>query len=107
MFVHRKSSLKPRVDKTGQQDNDNQSNTEQSNSDHYCGLTTMEGSVTALPVVAVKIKVRGSPLCIKTYSLLDNGCNSTICLANFLEHRDKWKENKTQADHHAQQQKCR
>ena len=53
-------------------------NANQSTGDHFCGLTTMEGSpVTALPIVAVKVKVKGSPLCIETYGLLDNGSNSS------------------------------
>ena len=67
------------------QGNNNQSNTEQSNADLFCGLTTMEGSVTTLPIVAVKIKVRGSPLCVENYALLDNGSNSTFCSASLLE----------------------
>ena len=38
-------------------------NTNQSTGDLFCGLTTMGGSpVTALPIVAVKVKVKGSPL---------------------------------------------
>ena len=42
-------------------------NTSQSTGDHFCGLTTMEGCpVTALPIVAVKVKVKGSPLYIET-----------------------------------------
>lgn len=45
----------------------------------------MEGSVTALPIIAVKIKVRRGPLCTKTYALLDNGSNSTVCSASLLE----------------------
>ena len=61
-------------------------NTKQSIGDHFCGLTTMEGSpVTALPIVAVKVKVKGSPLCIETYALLDNGSNSTFCSASLME----------------------
>lgn len=44
----------------------------------------MEGSVTALPIIAVKIKVRGGPLCTETYALLDNGSNS-VCSASLLE----------------------
>ena len=47
----------------------------------------MEGSpVTALPIVAAKGKVKGSPLCIETYALLDNGYNSTFCSARLMEH---------------------
>ena len=61
-------------------------NTSQSTGDHFCGLTTMEGSpVTALPKVAVKVKVKGSPLYIETYALLDNGSNSTFCSASLME----------------------
>ena len=61
-------------------------NTNQSTGDHFCGLTTMEGSpVTALPILAVKVKVKGSPLCIETYALLDNGSNSTFCSASLME----------------------
>jgi len=60
-------------------------NTNQSTGDHSCGLTTMEGSpVTAMPIVAVKVKVKGSPLCIETYALLDNGSNSTFCSASLM-----------------------
>ena len=63
-----------------------QLNTTQNTGDHFCGLTSMEGpSVTALPIVAVKVKVKGSPLCIETYALLDNGSNSTFCSASLME----------------------
>ena len=37
------------------QGNNTQSNSGQSNADLFCGLNTMEGSMTALPIVAVKI----------------------------------------------------
>ena len=61
-------------------------NTNQSTGNHFCGLTTMEGSpVTALPIVAVKVKVNGSPLCIETYALLDNGSDSTFCSVSLME----------------------
>ena len=61
-------------------------NTNQSTGDHFWGLTTLEGSpVTALPILAVKVKVKGSPLCIETYALLDNGSNSTFCSASLME----------------------
>ena len=61
-------------------------NTSQSTGDHFCGLTTMEGSpVTALPIVAVKVKVKGSHLYIETYALLDNGSNSTFCSVSLME----------------------
>ena len=46
----------------------------------------MEGlPVTALPIVAVKVKVKGSLLYIETYALLDNGSNSTFCSASLME----------------------
>ncbi len=45
----------------------------------------MEGSVTVLPIVAVKIRIVGSPLCIETYALLDNGSNSTFGSASLLK----------------------
>jgi len=62
-------------------------NMNQSTGDQFCGLTTMEGSpITVLPIVVVKVKVKGSPLCIETYALLDNGSNSTFCLVNLMEH---------------------
>lgn len=41
--------------------------------------------VTAMPKVAVKVKVKGSPPFIETYALLDNGCNSTFCSASLIE----------------------
>ena len=59
--------------------------TQQGSTERFCGLTTMEGSVTALPIVPVKIKVRGSPHCVETYALLDNGSNSTFCSVSVLE----------------------
>ena len=59
--------------------------TQQGSTERFCGLTTMEGSVTELPIVPVKIKVRGSPNCIETYALLDNGSNSTFCSVSLLE----------------------
>ena len=49
-------------------------NTNQSTGDHFCGLTAMEvSSVTALPIMAIKVKIKGSLLCIEIYSLLENG----------------------------------
>ena len=59
--------------------------TQQGSTERFCGLTTMEGFVTALPIAPVKIKVRGSPHCIETYALLDNGSNSTFCSVSLLE----------------------
>ena len=48
--------------------------TNQSTGDHFCGLTAMEvSSVTALPIMAIKVKIKGSLLCIEIYSLLENG----------------------------------
>ncbi|XP_066023399.1 uncharacterized protein [Pocillopora verrucosa] len=70
--------------KDGPQSENNQSSTEKNRADHFCGLTTMEGSVTALPIVAVKVKVKGSPRSVETYALLDNGSNTTFCSANLL-----------------------
>ena len=71
--------------KDGPQSENNQSSTEKIRADHFCGLTTMEGSVTALPIVAVKVKVKGSPRSVETYALLDNGSNSTFCSASLLK----------------------
>ena len=71
--------------KDGPQSENNQSSTEKNRADHFCGLTTMEGSVTALPIVAVKVKVKGSPRSVETYALLDNGSNSTFCSASLLK----------------------
>ena len=59
--------------------------TQQGSTERFCGLTTMEGSVTALPIVPVKIKVRGSRHCIETCALLDKGSNSTFCSVILLE----------------------
>ena len=61
--------------------------TQQGSTERFCDLTrtTMEGSVAALPIVPVQIKVRGSPHCIETYALLDNGSNSTFCSVSLLE----------------------
>nr|XP_058944749.1 uncharacterized protein LOC131772813 [Pocillopora verrucosa] len=70
--------------KDGPQSENNQSSTEKIRADHFCGLTTMEGSVTALPIVAVKVEVKGSPRSVETYALLDNGSNTTFCSANLL-----------------------
>lgn len=67
------------------QNSNSQSNTEQSSADLFCGLTTMGGSVTELSNVAVKVRVRGSSVCVETYALLDNGSNSTFCSASLLE----------------------
>lgn len=67
------------------QGSNSQSNTEQSSADLFCGLTIMGGSVTALPIAAVNVRVRGSSVCVETYALLDNGSNSTFCSASLLE----------------------
>ena len=46
----------------------------------------MKGSpVTALPIVAVKVQVKGRPLCIETYASLDSGSNSTFFSASLME----------------------
>ena len=71
--------------KDGPQSENNQSSTEKIRADHFCGLTTMEGSVTALPIVAVKVKVKGSPRSVETYALLDNGSNTTFCSASLMK----------------------
>ena len=71
--------------KDGPQSENNQSSTEKNRADHFCGLTTMEGSVTALPIVAVKVKVKGSPRSVETYALLDNGSNTTFCSASLMK----------------------
>lgn len=57
------------------QNSNSQSNTEQSSADLFCGLTTMGGSVTELSNVAVKVRVRGSSVCVETYALLYKGSN--------------------------------
>ena len=54
-------------------------------SEHFCGVTTTEGPLTALPIVPVKIKVRGNPSCIETYALLDTGSSSTFCSTSLLD----------------------
>ena len=71
--------------KDGPQSENNQSSTEEIRADHFCGLTTMEGSVNALPIVAVKVKVKGSPRSVETYALLDNGSNTTFCSASLMK----------------------
>ena len=71
--------------KDGPQSENNQSSTEKNRADHFCGLTTMEDSVTALPIVAVKVKVKGSPRSVETYALLDNGSNTTFCSASLMK----------------------
>ena len=71
--------------KDGPQSENNQSSTEKIRADHFCGLTTMEGSVNALPIVAVKVKVKGSPRSVETYALLDNGSNTTFCSASLMK----------------------
>lgn len=71
--------------KDGPQSENNQSSTEKIRADHFCGLTTMEDSVTALPIVAVKVKVKGSPRSVETYALLDNGSNTTFCSASLMK----------------------
>jgi len=46
----------------------------------------MKGSpVTALPIVAVKVQVKGRPLCIETYASLDSGSNSTFFSDSLME----------------------
>ena len=47
-----------------------QRSAEPCSAEHFCGLTSLEGSVAALPIVPVKIKVKGNPRCIETYALL-------------------------------------
>ena len=71
--------------KDGPQSENNQSSTEKIRADHFCGLTTMEGSVNALLIVAVKVKVKGSPRSVETYALLDNGSNTTFCSASLMK----------------------
>ena len=70
---------------TRYQDSTSQGNSEERSITHFCGLTSLEGSITALPIVPVKIKVKGSPCAIVTYALLDNGSNSTFCSFSLLE----------------------
>ena len=47
--------------------------------DSRCSFTTTGDSITALPVVPVKVKKRGSAEYVQTYALLDSGSNSTFC----------------------------
>ena len=70
---------------TRSQDSTSQGNSEERSTSHFCGLTFLDGSITALPIVPVKIKVKGSPCAIVTYALLDNGSNSTFCSFSLLE----------------------
>ena len=58
---------------------------ESSGANDFCGLTTMEGPKTSLPIVAIKVKARGSPYCIETDALLDAGSNSTSCSSELLD----------------------
>ena len=60
-----------------------------------CGYTTREGSVTALPIVPVEIRRKGTKKYVETYALLDGGSNSTFC-TNFLKStfRMHWKKRK-------------
>ncbi len=50
-----------------------------------CGFATTEGSITALPVVPVKVRKRGSSDYVETYAMLDNGSNSTFCTDTLRE----------------------
>ena len=47
--------------------------------ERVCNWMTPEGPATVLPIVPVKVRAQGSPFCIKTYTLLDTGSNSTFC----------------------------
>lgn len=44
-----------------------------------CGFTTTERSFTALPIVPVKTRRKGTKEYVETYALLDGGSNSTFC----------------------------
>ena len=70
---------------TRYKDSTSQGNSEERSITRFCGLTSLEGSITALPIVPVKIKVKESPCAIVTYALLDNGSNSTFCSFSLLE----------------------
>lgn len=50
-----------------------------------CGFATTGGSVTALPVVPVKVRKRGSSEYVETYAMLDSGSNSTFCTDSLRE----------------------
>ncbi len=50
-----------------------------------CGFPTTEGSITALPVVPVKVRKHGSSDYVETYAMLDNGSNSTFCTDTLRE----------------------
>jgi len=67
------------------QSNPEQRSAEPSSVEHFCGLTSLEGSVTVLPIAPVKNKVKGNPHYIETYALSDNGFNSTFCSRGLLE----------------------
>ena len=72
--------------KKGQsQDSANPGSPDQKNPEHFCGLTSLGGSVTALPIVPVKVRAKGNPSFIETYAFLDNGSNSTFCSLSLLE----------------------
>ena len=72
------------VDKGQSQDSANPGSSEQENPHPFCGLTSLDGSVTALPIVPVKVRAKGNPGFIETYALLDNGSNSTFCSLSLL-----------------------
>ena len=73
------------VKKSQSQESANSGSPEQENPEHFCGLTFLEGSVTALPIVPVKVRAKGNPGFIETYALLDNISNSTFCSLSLLQ----------------------
>ena len=73
------------VKKSQSQDSANSGSPEQENPEHFCGFTSFDGSVTALPIVPVKVQAKGNPGFIETYALPDDGSNSTFCSLSLLE----------------------
>ena len=51
----------------------------------HCGFAMTGGSVTALPVVPVKVRKRSSSEYVETYAMLDSGSNSTFCTDSLRE----------------------
>ena len=70
---------------TRSQNNTIQGNSEEINTPHFYGLTSLEGSTRALLIVPVKIKVKGSPCANITHALFYNGSNATFRSFSLLE----------------------
>ena len=52
---------------------------------HVCTLTTLEGLVTTLLIVPMKIRARESVFFIVTYALLDKQSSPTFCSCKLLD----------------------